>query len=366
MTTTTLSASEYRKKKLPGRDETQMLVAVNSRFEDMGARRIHIMPDLDEPILIRERKKITGMHVPSVSHANDCDLLEEYGCELARPLWVRPPFILPASWAPWRLEPGQSYMLASGDWSTPYPASTSMQKTWEWHLENLPANPAPFLPHALPDSAKGASSGDMQEINVRLWHDARGPGASARKAEIQALAIRVLMGGGSLDEYAPILPADRGDLQRQPLDEAMRLDVSAETIMSWHGWEEAIWAAILDDPDIDLFGLDEDESMNPHGTQNLFLESDNLLAMKRLMRGYKGKVKLTYADPPYNTGHKFVYDDSFRTHPNTGSPFSGQRHGNGTWRLCQIAPWVNVARLAPKRLTPVDDTMLHRPGGAAT
>lgn len=33
--------------------------------------------------------------------------------------------------------------------------------------------------------------------------------------------------------------------------------------------------------------------------------------LKLLQRGYHGKVKMIYIDPPYNTGHDFVYRDSF-------------------------------------------------------
>ena len=46
-------------------------------------------------------------------------------------------------------------------------------------------------------------------------------------------------------------------------------------------------------------------------TENLYVEGDNLDALKILKETYAGKVKLIYIDPPYNTGHDFVYDDDF-------------------------------------------------------
>ncbi|MDA9989492.1 site-specific DNA-methyltransferase [Paracoccaceae bacterium] len=46
-------------------------------------------------------------------------------------------------------------------------------------------------------------------------------------------------------------------------------------------------------------------------TQNLFIEGDNLEALKLLQETYLGKVKMIYIDPPYNTGNDFVYDDDF-------------------------------------------------------
>lgn len=46
-------------------------------------------------------------------------------------------------------------------------------------------------------------------------------------------------------------------------------------------------------------------------SDNLYIEGDNLEVLKLLQRAYHGKVKLIYIDPPYNTGHDFVYRDSF-------------------------------------------------------
>lgn len=46
-------------------------------------------------------------------------------------------------------------------------------------------------------------------------------------------------------------------------------------------------------------------------TENLYIEGDNLEVLKIMRETYAGKVKLIYIDPPYNTGHDFVYDDDF-------------------------------------------------------
>lgn len=46
-------------------------------------------------------------------------------------------------------------------------------------------------------------------------------------------------------------------------------------------------------------------------TENLYIEGDNLEVLKILQESYLGKVKMIYIDPPYNTGHDFVYPDSF-------------------------------------------------------
>jgi len=54
-----------------------------------------------------------------------------------------------------------------------------------------------------------------------------------------------------------------------------------------------------------------EESVNFDTTQNLYIEGDNLDVLKLLRETYLGKVKMIYIDPPYNTGHDFVYNDDF-------------------------------------------------------
>ena len=46
-------------------------------------------------------------------------------------------------------------------------------------------------------------------------------------------------------------------------------------------------------------------------SDNIYIAGDNLEVLKLLQRGYHGKVKMIYIDPPYNTGHDFVYKDKF-------------------------------------------------------
>jgi len=54
-----------------------------------------------------------------------------------------------------------------------------------------------------------------------------------------------------------------------------------------------------------------DESVNFDTTENVYIEGDNLEALKLLQESYLGKVKMIYIDPPYNTGKDFVYKDKF-------------------------------------------------------
>nr|WP_300837046.1 site-specific DNA-methyltransferase [uncultured Acetatifactor sp.] len=54
------------------------------------------------------------------------------------------------------------------------------------------------------------------------------------------------------------------------------------------------------------------ESVDWDGTENLYIEGDNLEVLKLLQESYLGKVKMIYIDPPYNTGKDvFVYFDQF-------------------------------------------------------
>ena len=55
-----------------------------------------------------------------------------------------------------------------------------------------------------------------------------------------------------------------------------------------------------------------EESVDWDKTQNLYIEGDNLEVLKLLQESYLGKVKMIYIDPPYNTGHDFIYPDSFQ------------------------------------------------------
>lgn len=53
------------------------------------------------------------------------------------------------------------------------------------------------------------------------------------------------------------------------------------------------------------------ESVDWDTTENLYIEGDNLEVLKLLQESYLGKVKMIYIDPPYNTGHDFIYPDTF-------------------------------------------------------
>ena len=72
-----------------------------------------------------------------------------------------------------------------------------------------------------------------------------------------------------------------------------------------------------------------EESVNFDTTENLYIEGDNLDALKLLRETYYGKVKMIYIDPPYNTGNDFVYEDDFSQDTEAYKANSGQYDNQG-------------------------------------
>ena len=78
---------------------------------------------------------------------------------------------------------------------------------------------------------------------------------------------------------------------------------------TWPGKQAARREAAV--PITDTLRPVPEDSVDWDTTQNLYIEGDNLRVLKLLQRGYMGKVKMIYIDPPYNTGNDFVYHDDF-------------------------------------------------------
>lgn len=98
----------------------------------------------------------------------------------------------------------------------------------------------------------------------------------------------------------------------ESLGEALdKLDDKDESYdFTWVGKRKAIIEAGA--PINKTFRPDVEASKNWDTTENLFIEGDNLDALKLLQESYLGKVKMIYIDPPYNTGKDFVYHDNFK------------------------------------------------------
>ena len=111
------------------------------------------------------------------------------------------------------------------------------------------------------------------------------------------------------DEQDRVTQAIDFDQLRQELSGSIVEGPRERYHLDWPGKREAILAANA--PIAKTLRPCREESVDFDTTKNLFIEGDNLDALKLLQETYLGKVKLIYIDPPYNTGNDFIYEDDF-------------------------------------------------------
>ncbi|EMB6556419.1 TPA: site-specific DNA-methyltransferase [Serratia liquefaciens] len=99
------------------------------------------------------------------------------------------------------------------------------------------------------------------------------------------------------------------DQLRQELADSIVEGPQERYHLNWPGKREALLMANA--PIAKTLRPVREESVDFDTTKNLFIEGDNLDALKLLQETYLGKVKMIYIDPPYNTGKDFVYRDNF-------------------------------------------------------
>lgn len=99
------------------------------------------------------------------------------------------------------------------------------------------------------------------------------------------------------------------DQLRQELADSIVEGPQERYHLNWPGKREALLTANA--PIAKTLRPCRDESVDFDTTKNLFIEGDNLDALKLLQENYLGKVKMIYIDPPYNTGKDFIYEDDF-------------------------------------------------------
>ncbi len=97
--------------------------------------------------------------------------------------------------------------------------------------------------------------------------------------------------------------------------------------LDWPGKREALLAANA--PIAKTLRPCREESVDFDTTKNLFIEGDNLEALKLLQETYLGKVKMIYIDPPYNTGNDFIYEDDFAEGVESYLEKSNQKDASG-------------------------------------
>lgn len=117
------------------------------------------------------------------------------------------------------------------------------------------------------------------------------------------------------------------DLLRQELSDHVVDGPQERYQLDWPGKRAAAFAANA--PIAKTLRPVRAESVDFDTTKNLFIEGDNLEALKLLQESYLGKVKLIYIDPPYNTGNDFVYEDDFAESSADYLERSGQKSDTG-------------------------------------
>ncbi|GAA2185221.1 site-specific DNA-methyltransferase [Leucobacter alluvii] len=131
----------------------------------------------------------------------------------------------------------------------------------------------------------------------------------------------------TLDEDGKLKRAIDFDLLRQELSDHIVEGPQERYQLEWPGKRAAAFTANA--PIAKTLRPVREESVDFDTTKNLFIEGDNLDALKLLQESYLGKVKLIYIDPPYNTGNDFIYEDDFAESSEEYLARSGQRSDSG-------------------------------------
>lgn len=129
------------------------------------------------------------------------------------------------------------------------------------------------------------------------------------------------------DEQGRVKQAIDFDQLRQELSDHIVEGPQERYHLNWPGKREALLAA--NSPIAKTLRPCREESVDFDTTKNLFIEGDNLEALKLLQENYLGRVKVIYIDPPYNTGSDLVYKDSFSSRAEEYLVKSGQRSSGG-------------------------------------
>lgn len=117
------------------------------------------------------------------------------------------------------------------------------------------------------------------------------------------------------------------DQLRQEMSESIEEGPQERYHLNWPGKRDALLTANA--PIAKTLRPCREESVDFDATKNLFIESDNLEALKLLQETYLGKVKMIYIDPPYNTGNDFIYEDDFAENSEEYLRRSNQKDAEG-------------------------------------
>lgn len=99
------------------------------------------------------------------------------------------------------------------------------------------------------------------------------------------------------------------DLLKQELSNDIVEGNTEKYQLTWPGKKESILEA--NRPINKTLRPIKEKSVDFDKTENIYIEGDNLEALKILQNSYLNKIKCIYIDPPYNTGNDFIYNDNY-------------------------------------------------------
>jgi len=129
------------------------------------------------------------------------------------------------------------------------------------------------------------------------------------------------------DENGKLKLAVDFDQLKQELSDSIVEGPQERYHLNWPGKREALLTANA--PIAKTLRPVREESVDFDTSRNLFIEGDNLEALKLLQETYLGKIKVIYIDPPYNTGNDFVYNDDFAENSTEYLERSNQKDASG-------------------------------------
>lgn len=127
-----------------------------------------------------------------------------------------------------------------------------------------------------------------------------------------------------LQEIFPeVFTEDKIDFEKLKVVLGENLDASHEKYsFTWPGKTQAIKES--QKQSTGTLRPSHEDSKDWDGTQNLYIEGDNLEVLKLLQKGYYNKIKCIYIDPPYNTGNDFIYNDDYKDNLQHYKEITGQ------------------------------------------
>ncbi len=142
----------------------------------------------------------------------------------------------------------------------------------------------------------------------------------------------------TINEDGEVVRAIDADVLRQEISATVVEGSQERYQFTWPDKKKSV--VLSNQPIAKTLRLEREKSVGRDGTpgsidtENIYIEGDNLDALKLLQETYLGKIKMIYIDPPYNTGNDFIYEDDFSMSGDDWNGVSGDYDEDGN-RLVQ-------------------------------